>query len=186
MNFAKIILFNFIATMCVFAQASTANQVDWDSIKHNSRYDITGPKVLFVAKGQAFEARYVDVCIDGNSLKSLIPVCLKEEVISIPGRGSYSNCIERGMVTAVRERITSSWSNCIEREWRKVKDTNIGDQGQYEWVCTKSGMIENEIPTSATLAVSFYKEGRFESNGAPKTPTMHFNANYELPSCEVK
>jgi hypothetical protein len=47
-------------------------------------------------------------------------------------------------------------------------------------------MIENEIPTSATLAVSFYKEGRFESNGAPKTPTMHFNANYELPSCEVK
>lgn len=174
------------------AQADTqisyrvGNQVDWSSIINDTRYDIEGPKIAFGSNGSSgsISARYTDVCIDGNEVKTVYNVCTKQDRIQIPGRGTdVGPCLARGDRTFSRPLTQESYG-CVDRQWKKVRETSVGSQGQYDWVCVSEGTKLNSVPTSAKLTVKFYKHGiRTAGSGAPIAPTEQFQAEYTLPHC---
>lgn len=174
------------------AQADTqisyrvGNKVDWSSIINDSRYDIEGPKIAFGRKGSSasISARYTDVCIDGTELKTVFNVCTKQDRIEIPGRGTdVGPCLARGDRTFSRP-LTQESHSCVDRQWKKVRETSAGSQGQYDWVCVSEGTKVSRVPTSANLTVKFYNHGiRSAGSGAPIAPTKQFQAVYTLPQC---
>lgn len=162
-----------------------ASQMDLSAIKNDNRYDVEGPMITFQTQGQTTQVRYVDACLAGDQVQAVAPVCLKTEVGYVAGQGHYvgNNCTQKAQVTVARPVVVET-AGCVSREWQKVRENTVGTQGQYDWVCTKQGMVQDAVPTQATLVVKFYKEGRFESNGAPKAPTQVTTLNYTLPNCK--
>lgn len=180
MKNSRFVIFLLLAVP-VIAVAET----DWDHIRNDGRYVISGPTVHFPSDGGFTEVRYVDMCLAGNLLAAQTIQCSGKRFKQVPGRGSQVEdvCTERTEVTVMRPIITKS-IGCVDRQWRKVREASNGPQGLYEWVCVAQGELYDEVPMTSTLTVSFYKTGRFNSIGAPVQPDSVIELEYSIPNCQ--
>lgn len=174
----------FVISMLLAVPALAGNSADWDQIRNDSRYVISGPVVNFPSDQGVTEVRYVDTCLAGDKVVATTVQCATKKVRQVPGRGTHIEemCPERVEVKVARSIVTTR-VGCVERQWTKVRETSNGPQGLYDWVCTAEGELRDEVPLKSPVTVSFFKAGRFSSIGAPLEPDSILEAEYSIPSC---